>query len=105
MNKRSALYIFLFGLFFLLCIAVFSQQTMVYTNPDAGFKSGLELFQKQKFGAAQKQFSKIISNYSNEPHNLVRIDAEYYAALCALELFNKDAELLLKNFILKVLFL
>ncbi|MBI3500321.1 MAG: tetratricopeptide repeat protein [Bacteroidetes bacterium] len=99
MNKRTAIYIFLFGLFFLICIALFSQKTMVYTNLDADFKLALELFQKQKFGSAQKQFSKIISHYGNEPHNLIRIDAEYYSALCALELFNKDAELLLKNFI------
>src|ERR1039458_2930494 len=99
MDKRSALYIFLFGIFFLICIALFSQKTAIYTNPDADFKSALELFQKQKFGSAQKQFSKIEERYASEPNNLVRIDAEYYAALCALELFNKDAELLLKNFI------
>src|ERR1039457_2832113 len=99
MDKRSALYIFLFGIFFLICFALFSQKTAIYTNPDADFKSALELFQKQKFGSAQKQFSKIEERYASEPNNLVRIDAEYYAALCALELFNKDAELLLKNFI------
>src|ERR1051326_4489608 len=99
MDKRPGLYIPLFGLFFLLCTAGFSQQTMIYTNPDANFKAGLELFQKQKFGSAQKQFSKIIAYYPGEPNNLMRIDAEYYSALCALELFNKDAELLLKNFI------
>src|ERR1035437_1642559 len=99
MDKRSALYIFLIGIFFLICIAVFSQKTAVYTNPDAEFKSALELFQKQKFGSAQKQFSKISERYQNEPNNLLRVDAEYYAALCALELFNKDAELLLKKFI------
>jgi tetratricopeptide (TPR) repeat protein len=99
MDKRSALYIFLFGIFFLICIALFSQKTAIYTNPDADLKSALELFQRQKFGSAQKQFSKISERYASEPNNLVRIDAEYYAALCALELFNKDAELLLKKFI------
>ena len=87
------------GLLVLLGISVFSQQTMIYTNPAAGFKAGLELFQKQKFGSAQKQFLKTTEYYSSEPNNLLRIDAEYYSALCALELFNKDAELLLKNFI------
>ncbi|MBI4946570.1 MAG: tetratricopeptide repeat protein [Bacteroidetes bacterium] len=99
MDKRSALYVFLIGILFLICIAVFSQQTAIYTHPDADFKSALELFQKQKFGSAQKQFSRISNRYQNEPNNLVRVDAEYYAALCALELFNKDAELLLKSFI------
>lgn len=99
MDKRSCLYIFLLGLFFLLCLAVFSQKTLVYTNPDASLKPALELFQKQKFGAAQKQFSKIIRRYSEQPNSLLRTEAEYYSALCAVELFNKDAELQLKSFI------
>lgn len=99
MDKRSALYIFFVGLFLMICVAAFSQKTAIYTNPDADFKSALELFQKQKYGSAQKQFSRIARRYKDETNSLVRIDAEYYAALCALELFNKDAELLLKAFI------
>lgn len=99
MDKRQALYIFLFGMLFLLCIAAFSQKTLVYENPDADLKAGLELFQKQKFGSAQKQFAQVIHRYAKMPDHLVRADAEYYHALCALELFNKDAELLLKNFL------
>lgn len=99
MDKRSSLYVLLFGIFFLICLAVLSQQTAVYTHPDAGFKAALELFQKQKYGSAQKQFAKIVERHAGETDNLLRIDAEYYSALCALELFNKDAELLLKNFI------
>lgn len=99
MDKRSALYIFLVGFFLIICLAAFSQKTAIYTNPDARFRSALELFQKQKYGSAQKQFSKITESYRSEPNHLARIDAEYYSALCALELFNKDAELLLKEFI------
>jgi len=99
MEKRSALYIFFIGLFMLFCVAAFSQKTLIQTNPDASFKSALELYQKEKFGSAQKEFSKISNLYKSEPHNLMRIDAEYYAALCALELFNKDAELQLREFI------
>ncbi len=99
MDKRTSLYIVLFGIFFLVCIAVFSQKTAIYNNPDADFKTALELFQKQKYGSAQKQFSKIEERYAADPENLTRIDAEYYSALCALELFHKDAELLLKEFI------
>ncbi|TAL58616.1 MAG: tetratricopeptide repeat protein [Bacteroidetes bacterium] len=98
MDKRSALYVFLVGLFLITCLAAFSQKTAIYTHPDADFKSALELFQKQKYGSAQKQFSKIAAHYKNEPNDLIRIDAAYYSALCALELFNKDAELLLKEF-------
>ncbi|HEY4800644.1 MAG TPA: tetratricopeptide repeat protein, partial [Bacteroidia bacterium] len=59
----------------------------------------MELFQKQKYSSAQKQFEKIAARYEAESDNLLRIDAEYYSALCALELFHKDAELRLKDFI------
>lgn len=99
MSKSSGSVILNFGIAFLLCTSVFAQKTLVYTNPDADFKMGLELFQKQKYGSAQKQFIKIVGQYGKEPNNLVRVDAEYYSALCALELFNKDSELLLKKFI------
>ncbi len=99
MDKRSALHVFFIGLLMVFCLAAFSQKTAVYRDQDANFKAALELFQKQKYGPAQKQFSRIISRYNTEPNNLLKIDAEYYSALCALELFNKDAELLLKDFI------
>ncbi|HNO70177.1 MAG TPA: tetratricopeptide repeat protein [Bacteroidia bacterium] len=85
-------------LFFLHLVA-FSQKTAIYSHQDAGFKTALELFQKQKYGSAQKQFLKIINQYNAQPNNLVHIDAEYYSSICALELFNKDAELLLKKFV------
>ena len=99
MNKRTTLYAFLFGIFFLVCVGAFSQKTAIYTHSDQSFRTALELFQKQKYGSAQKQFSRVIESYKSEPNNLTRIDAEYYSALCALELFHKDAELLLKKFI------
>lgn len=75
-----------------------AQRTSIYTNEDAGFKLGLDLFEKQKYGAAQKNFLKFIASQGDQ-QSLVRIDAQYYAALCAIELFNKDGEILLKKFI------
>lgn len=99
MDKRSSLYLFLFGVFFLLCVALFAQKTAVHTMADADFKSALELFQKQKYGSAQKIFARVMNRHAEEPHSLIHVDAEYYHALCALELFHKDAELLLRNFI------
>lgn len=99
MRTRSALSTLLILIFILFGIRVFAQKTAIYSDPDLAFKKGLELFQKEKYGSAQKQFSKIINRYVTEPNNLYRIDAEYYSAICALELFNKDAELLLRNFI------
>ena len=77
---------------------VFAQKTMIYVDEDAEFKTGTELFQKEKYGAAQKQFSKVIESH-HDIQSLVRIDAEYYKAICAIELFNKDGELHLKQFV------
>lgn len=75
-----------------------AQKTQVYTEPDAEFKLGVELFQKEKFGAAQKSFAKTLESHP-DPNSLVHIDAEYYRAICAVELFNRDGELYLKEFI------
>jgi tetratricopeptide (TPR) repeat protein len=91
-------FVFAFLIFFAKTNFVFAQKSVIYVHPDADFKTGIELFQKEKFGAAQKNFTKIIE--SNRSFNsLLRIDAEYYNAICAIELFNRDGELLLKNFV------
>ncbi|HEY0030377.1 MAG TPA: tetratricopeptide repeat protein [Bacteroidia bacterium] len=89
--------VFLVGLF--LSVSVFAQKTNIYTHEDAEFKNGIELFQKEKYGAAQKSFIKVVESHK-DPQSLIRIDAEYYNALCAIELFNKDGELYLKQFVI-----
>ncbi len=85
------------GVFISVCVV--AQKTNIYTHPDAEFEKAIELFQKEKYGAAQKSFTNIVASHS-DPHNLVRIDAEYYNAICASELFNKDGELYLKQFVI-----
>ncbi len=78
---------------------VFGQKTNIYTQEDAEFKTAIELFQKEKYGAAQKSFTNIIASHK-DLHSLIRVDAEYYNAICASELFNKDGELFLKQFVI-----
>ena len=77
---------------------VYSQQSPVYTNDIVEYKLGLELYNKEKFGAAQKQFDKAIKKNNNSDSE-ISVNSEYYSALCALELFNKDAEHLLTQFV------
>lgn len=79
-------------------IVVFAQKTTIYVHEDANFKTAIELFQKEKYGAAQNAFVKIIES-NPDTRSLVRIDAEFYNAICAIELFNKDGELFLKDFV------
>lgn len=84
--------------FVFLMLSSSAQKTLLYTDNEAQYKLGVELFQKEKFGAAQKAFSSVIETHIDR-NSLIRIDAEYYNAICAIELFNKDGEWLLKNFI------
>ncbi|MFO8053754.1 MAG: tetratricopeptide repeat protein [Bacteroidales bacterium] len=81
-----------------ITLSVFPQRTATYTPPEQLYNSALELFHKQKYGAAQKQFIQV-SEQITAPSSIMRASAEYYAALCALELFNEDAEEMLSSFI------
>ncbi|MBI5220037.1 MAG: tetratricopeptide repeat protein [Bacteroidia bacterium] len=80
--------------FVLISAAVYSQKTLIYDNPY--MKSATDLFDKQKYGAAQKKFQEIIKSDADLS---IKTDAEYFSALCAIELFNADAEYLLTKFI------
>jgi len=75
-----------------------SQQSSLLRDKDKDLRQGLELFDKEKFGAAQQYFNKIAEVYL-DPHAEIRKNAEYYSAICAVELFNPDAEVLLTQFI------
>lgn len=75
-----------------------AQQSLVYAHDNADFKRAKELFDAKKYVAAQRKFKQVY-NKVEEPHSEVKMNAEYYVALCALELFNKDAEYLFIRFI------
>ena len=91
--KKLTLYTFL-----LLSITVNSQQSLVYAHDNAEYKRGLELLTAKKYVAAQRKFKTVWKSIDN-PHSDIKMNSEYYVALCALELFNKDAEYLLIQFI------
>ena len=95
-------FLLLFINLFLISISfvnfVSAQSSMIYHDPDSEFKKGIELFSKQKYVAAQKHFNNI-SLHKDENYSNTKTDAEYYSALCAIELFNSDAEYLINKFI------
>ncbi len=76
----------------------FAQKSMIYTDPDLEYKTGLELFEKQKYGVAQKHFQNAIESYGDLNIEF-KANAEFYTALCAIELFNEDAEYMISKFI------
>lgn len=75
-----------------------AQKTLVYGNQDADYNKAIELLENEKYTAAQRAFKKVYDRIE-EPHSEVKMNAEYYIAFCALELFNKDAEYLFIKFI------
>lgn len=85
---------------FLHCfmVGLNGQKSLIYTLPDQDYKTAMELYEKQKYAAAQQFFQKVIDKPSSDNTGM-KANAEYYAALCALELFNPDAEFLLTRFI------
>src|SRR5690349_18167534 len=74
-----------------------AQQTAVYLDVEAGYKTGLDLFNKQKYGAAQKEFEKTLEEKSLAPG--IRDNCEFYAAWCASLLFHREAEYLLITYL------
>lgn len=94
--KNRILLISVFTMLFLGGIK--AQKTMVYSPPESYYQDALALFNKNQFGSAQDLFQKTIERI-HDPYSNMRINAEYYNAICAVELFNSNAEILLQNFI------
>ncbi len=96
MYRNLLRFSFLILFLFLLSTAQ-SQQTVVNTAAQLRLQIASDLFYKQKYATAQKAFDEICSSYAQntEEHS----EAMYYAAMCALELFNADAETRMQQFI------
>ncbi len=82
----------------LSAVCLHAQKTAVYKQPAASYRDAIELFEKEKFGAAREMFSQVILQI-NDNKSIITADATFYAAVCAAELFNKDAEYELRSFI------
>jgi len=91
---------FLLSLFVLYFASagLIAQKTTINTTSLRYFHRGLDYFDKEKYTAAQNQFEKAMST-SEDLNSEVQINARYYAALCGMQLFNRDADLLLREFI------
>lgn len=98
MNIFRSLLVFI-GIF-LVSSSAWTQLTETYTEKYKAYRDGLELYDKGAFGAAQEKFGIIIDQIKDEQDE-IQISAEYLHAVCALELFHKDAQYLLSQFALK----
>lgn len=88
----------IFSVLIALSANVVAQESMIYSDPDLEYKMGLELFEKLKYGVAQKHFDNAILGYGDRNEEF-RANSEYYSALCAIELHNQDAEYKISKFI------
>lgn len=90
---------FYFNLLAILFISgvINAQQTEINNNPVKSYLKASDLFTKEKFGNAQQLFIETIKTIP-DPNSEMRINSEYYNAVCAIELFNNDAEYLMLKF-------
>lgn len=86
-------------LFVCFSLSVFGQSSEKYNSVYAGFYRAEELYQKQQYGSARKEFRTFINGF-NQPNDPMHIKALYYEGMSALELFNNDGVDLLKRFIM-----
>lgn len=77
---------------------LYAQKTRIYTDKYSVYREALDLYDKEKYSVARQKFDEAIKTL-NDPLDEVSINAEYYAALCALKLFHPDAEYLLERFV------
>lgn len=75
-----------------------AQRTNVYVEPEAVYREGLDLFQKEKYAAAQPKFTEFLAIKKPTAPG-TRASASYLDAVCAVELFHEDAEAKLNNFL------
>ncbi|MFW5852107.1 MAG: tetratricopeptide repeat protein [Bacteroidota bacterium] len=91
---------FLFStiIFVTICLSSFAQHSKwdIETNKD--FIHATELFDQQKYAAAQKIFTELAEKHTDTD---VQRESFYYMAVCGIRLFNSDAQKLLADFIRK----
>ena len=87
-----------FLVLFLVVVQLQAQMTMSFDHVLLEYERGLELYEKQQYGAAKEQFQYAVNKVEDQ-NSEISANAHYYIARCALELFHKDAEFLLKDFI------
>jgi TolA-binding protein len=74
----------------------YAQLTEQYREEDRSYKNGRELYVKEKYSAAKNEFKRYLAENRGTLQN--RLNAEFYQAVCAYELFHPDAEILLQQF-------
>jgi len=76
---------------------VSAQTSEKYNSEYENFYRAEELFEKEQFGAARREF-RLFLDGQDDPNDPMYVKASYYEAISALELYNNDAVSLLQAF-------
>ncbi len=88
----------LFSLLFLILNSSWAQVSDKYSSELVGYYRAQDLFEKEQFAAARKEFRTFIDANVRQKNDPFYIKSLYYEGLSALELFNNDAIPLLEQF-------
>ena len=91
-------FIFLFSFLLFTGQFTWSQKTAIILDQYSDYRDAMDLYDKSKFSAAQDKFNLVMEKLDSDDE--IYINAEFYAALCALKLLHPDAEYLLQKFIM-----
>jgi len=89
MDRKKSLLIIL--LLFVIFPDIFSQVSFSGEDLRSDYKAGMDLYNKEKYASAIKLLDSYVKN-SDVADVISRDEAEYYAAMSALKLFNPDSE-------------
>jgi len=68
-----------------------AQQSFYHTDDDKEYREALELYNNGKYSAAQLIFDNYVRQHGGENSDELS-NSEFYASMCAVKLFNNDAE-------------
>jgi tetratricopeptide (TPR) repeat protein len=98
MFRKGSRFVIITTIITLFVIDLSAQKSKIYSFDERNFHRGFELYEKEKFGAARYFFDKALENTGLEKSDL-KAEAQFYRAMCSVELFNLDAEYLVFEFV------
>lgn len=96
---RKSLFLFIISAIFNLTpLKLQAQKSKIYSFEEKHFYKGLDYYEKEKYGAARNFFDRALET-SGPGKSDIKSEAQFYRAMCSVELFNIDAEYLVFEFV------
>lgn len=102
MMSKKIIGIYLSLLCCIYSITVAAQETKTYEDNFITFNKGIELLDQKQYKAALNEFEKTLKQfpyYGDCRNQQIHTDAQFFAALCAIELEEPQGEQEMKNFL------